>query len=880
MEPPNQVALEAGVELGHFRLVHAIGGGAQGSVWLAEDLRLHRRVALKVLSPTLRLDREAIERFRREAKAAARIDHPGICTIHETGEIDGMPFIAMQLVDGETLGARISAWKSAREADGDEGDTSSSRVRRERILQVVELFEQAACALQHAHNLGVVHRDIKPSNLMIAPDGHAVLVDFGLARDLEGRNESVTRVGDLFGTPRYMSPEQITRQSIRVDHRTDVFSLGVSLYEALTLERPFDAPTLEGLFLAILAKEPRNPRRLVPEISRDLAVVVGRALEKDRDRRYSTAGDLAADLRSVLSLRPIRAKPITIGGRILRWTKREPALAALTLTAVVGVPLLAGLVGYVLASQPEIEAGKRVRITEEADRLADEGFMDLLTNRGDRGERLFQAALEVDPTSIMALAGLCELRAADPRAALELLSQHAETLAGDPDFVAIEGLTLWRAGREQEAQERYQDPVLRNSGVRHLAQGTQLWTDLDNYDLQAGRDALRHFDLAAFKARRPLFIGQYLRGAAAFVAREDVALDETIEVMQDLWPENPATWVSTADWLLLSDDPRGPAALKRAFELAPDVAWVNEIAGHYCLHFGRPEEALRWFDLADEIGLAAGERKLTLPTHRARALLALGRPEPSAAMLSKQIDSLTAEDMLTFRTSAYFVLAEAELRCGQPQAALETLDRAAEIAPGLERLSHERVRVQRGMGEMDAARSTLEDAMRANPHWPWWHFERGLTLFVEGRIDAARGALEDGQRALAADPDWKLRDAAFFWPEEAGVRARLELAAELAPEDVEAWSALTQFHLDSRLRRLALDPAAALSAARHAASLAPDSKHLAWHARAAWQAGELEIAQDLRLRALAAAKGGAERAALQASLARDFDTAAALIPFP
>lgn len=209
-------------------------------VYLADDVRLGRRVALKVLSPALGVSERLIQRFKREAEAAARIDHPGVCAVHDAGVDRGHSYIAMNYVEGETLAEKI-----ARSAH----DGAAARRARSDLMPMVHLVEQAARAVHAAHEEGVIHRDLKPANIMITPDGRPVVLDFGLARD-EQSALALTVSGDLFGTPPYMAPEQIQPQLGRPDRRTDVYALGATLYECLTLRRPFEAPTREGLYRA------------------------------------------------------------------------------------------------------------------------------------------------------------------------------------------------------------------------------------------------------------------------------------------------------------------------------------------------------------------------------------------------------------------------------------------------------------------------------------------------------------------------------------------------------------------------------------------------------------------------------------------------------
>jgi len=214
--------------VGPYRLVRELGRGGQAIVWLAEDSRIGRQVALKMLPHLGPGGEEALRRFRREAEVAARLEHPGICSVFEA-EIDhGTPYIAMRYVAGETLARRLAVARDAQAAPPDRGA----------LRDLALLFEKAARALHAAHEAGIVHRDVKPANLMITPEGEPVVLDFGLAREDDASAPALSLTGEVSGTPAYMSPEQMTGRS-RPDRRTDVWSLGIALYEAATLAHPF-----------------------------------------------------------------------------------------------------------------------------------------------------------------------------------------------------------------------------------------------------------------------------------------------------------------------------------------------------------------------------------------------------------------------------------------------------------------------------------------------------------------------------------------------------------------------------------------------------------------------------------------------------------------
>jgi WD40 repeat protein/serine/threonine protein kinase len=327
--------------LGDFRIIRELGRGGMGVVYEAEQVSLRRRVALKVLPFAGMLDPRALQRFHNEAQAAACLHHTNIVPIFAVGSDRGVHYYAMQFVEGQSLAALLAAQRGTGagasveskpatavetatvRAAGTEGELRG----REYFRRVTEWGVQAAEALEHAHSLGIVHRDVKPGNLMLDAQGKLWVTDFGLARF--GADAGLTMSGDLLGTLRYMSPEQALAKHGLVDHRTDIYALGATLYELLTGAAAIDSRDREEVLRKIAFDEPVPPRRLNAAIPADLETICLKCLTKELHLRYASAAAVADDLRRFLDGKPITARPAGRVERLRKWVRRRPLLAAL-----------------------------------------------------------------------------------------------------------------------------------------------------------------------------------------------------------------------------------------------------------------------------------------------------------------------------------------------------------------------------------------------------------------------------------------------------------------------------------------------------------------------------------------------------------------------
>jgi hypothetical protein len=332
-----------------YEILGELGRGGMGIVYKGRQESLSRLVALKMILTGPHAGPDELARFRVEAEAVARLQHPNIVQIHEVSEHGGQPFLCLEFVDGGGLDRKLTA-----------APLSAAEAAR--------LVETLARAVQAAHERGIVHRDLKPANVLLTADGQPKITDFGLAKRLDASGRQ-TQSGALLGTPSYMAPEQAAGKNRQVGPLADVYALGAILYECLTGRPPFKAATAVDTVLQVLQEEPVPPRRLQPQVPRDLDTICLKCLQKDPARRYSSARELADDLGRFLQAKPITARPVGAGERLGSWSRRNPALAGAL--AAVAVLLLVVAAGAVLVA--ERERGRReeaVRAHQEADENA------------------------------------------------------------------------------------------------------------------------------------------------------------------------------------------------------------------------------------------------------------------------------------------------------------------------------------------------------------------------------------------------------------------------------------------------------------------------------------------------------------------------------
>ncbi len=456
-EAPTPAGFRPGTKLGDFEIERQIGVGGMGIVYQARQLSLNRKVALKVLPRGLGMTQSAVTRFHQEARAAAKLHHTNIVAIYAEGEEDGTCFYAMELIEGRGVDTVIAEQRRVKAA---QQPGSDSGAHREHYDTIARWIADIAEALDYAHKQGVIHRDVKPSNLMVDQDDRLKLMDFGLARMLEEPGMTVT--GEFLGTPRYMSPEQIAVGRMRVDHRTDIYSLGATIYELLTLRPPFPGHHRDEIIAQIMTKEVRPPRRVDKRIPVDLETVCQKAIEKDPDRRYQSAREMAEDLRRFVNRYAIAARRIGPIGKAVRFVRRHKLAVTAAVLVVASTLAALGLAWRYRALETRMETE---RLLAETQKLHAEGrYQDALAAA--------RVCLERDPSQL-------EARLIEARILIDM---------DRPDTAALERLALQHPdeGAVHYLLARVYQDVDQTVAGRHRRRAGELAPDTpDAYHLRA-----------------------------------------------------------------------------------------------------------------------------------------------------------------------------------------------------------------------------------------------------------------------------------------------------------------------------------------------------------------------------------------------------------
>lgn len=546
---------DRGRVIGGFQVLRELGRGGMGVVHEAFQPSLSRKVALKVLPALATGDPQAVNRFRREAATCAALEHPGIVKIFEFGHSDLEYWIAMELVPGGTLSER------------------ADDLRARGIPTCVATIAAVADALQIAHDRGLVHRDVKPGNILLRADLSPVLTDFGLARDL--LSPAASQTGGFVGTPYYASPEHVSARL--VDARSDVFSLGATLYVLLTGEKPFPGDTTDEVLLRIRQDPPRDPARLRKGIPDDLCAIVLKALEKDPAARYQTAADFARDLRAFLAFEPVNARRPGPVKRAVRWMARRPLLTTLGVTLVA----LLGIGGYLLANLDDLRAGGRLAVEAKVEQVLLLALRDRQSNQPQDSIPRVEALLTELPDQEELIGSLVFMKwhdvasPRDPAAQRELLAylrEHASAVGKSRSLRRLEARLLVESGAKDEGAKLLAELGDPKHALEYWVEGKVLALLRDPGSLASDREMLDRFRGALLASTRPRIVLAFEYGNAVRIAGDRATAEDAATYLGSHWPDDALAWTWTAIVIGPFDPPGAVRAARKAVQIDPNLA--------------------------------------------------------------------------------------------------------------------------------------------------------------------------------------------------------------------------------------------------------------------------------------------------------------------
>lgn len=595
-------------KLGEYEIRREIGRGGMGVVYEAYQQTMQREVALKVLFSRVTGSKRAVDRFQREARAAGRVQHTNLVPVYSMGQIDGAWFYAMELVHGVSLDVVLESLRDRGAAAASTTGLTDTPGTHQYCRDMARLFAGASDALHAAHDEQILHRDVKPSNLILDVKGVLKIIDFGVAR-IGDESSDVTTTGELLGTPVYMCPEQARGHPRDVDHRADIYSLGASLYEALTLTPPFRGKSYGEVYEQLVRTDPVPPRQVDPRIPKDLETVVLKAMDKDPSKRYQTAEQMARDLRAFADGSAISARRVTLAEQLWRKAKRHKALTLVTTGLVLAVTIAGAM-----ALQAEKEEEQRrdaqydLRVQEATAALS---YAQDRGTDADPAEALFAEAIRIAPDRSEAYVGLALARERDVEERLLDVTAARERGVAADTAARLRAVVLHDGGRVEEAIE-VERGLTEPSGA--LTPLNALVLGLRAVQAEETDRAIKHlttaivgapssslFAYAARQARAPLLAKQgrlreALNDLHAARVRGDRGVDQTL--------------LTAALWRRVGNEAKAESLL--AESLADDIATMGDWnamleASHYMQ--GRMLVAKG----ESESGLAALRRAVAIP---------------------------------------------------------------------------------------------------------------------------------------------------------------------------------------------------------------------------------------------------------------------------
>ncbi|HBI45084.1 MAG TPA: hypothetical protein DDY78_19830 [Planctomycetales bacterium] len=764
--------------LGDFRIVREVGRGAMGVVYEAEQVSLGRRVALKVLPFAATMDPRALQRFQNEARAAACLHHTNVVPVYYVGFERGIHFYAMQFIDGQTLAdlirelrrptgqastpeERTTAHTPANKVADPKADTEPAARQSTLTIQSAarsrEFFRraagwgvQAAEALDHAHQAAIVHRDVKPGNLLLDGRGQLWVADFGLAHVRQGE-AGLTMTGDLVGTLRYMSPEQALAKRVPIDHRTDVYSLGATLYELLTLRPALTGKDRQELLRQIAFDEPTPPRRLNKAIPHEMEIIVLKAMEKNPAERYTTAQEMADDLRRFLDDKPIRARRPSWRQVAIKWVRRHRTATWASTAVLLVTVALAGAFGVWRLQQLAAAEREAEVALQEAGRLQDEEEWSeaLLTIR--RAETLRNTGLLGYGLRQRVEERLADLKMVDR---LEQIRSQKAVLKED-GFDFTQAVSAYRDAFRDYGIDVTVLSVEETAGrIRARSIRVQLvaalddWADVfQNTSTYRGNQVLMSASAVGW-ANGPVLGRKEMLGMARAADSDELRneLRDALEQgdgqgLKEATALEEVARLPSSTLILLGHALAGAGAVERAVAVLrdgqqrhPGDFWINYELAFRLRELDPPqlEEAVRFFTAAVALRPLSSAARIGLGLTLAR----LGRLDEAVAQYHKAIE------LKPDYARTHVDLANALRDKGRLGEAAAECRRAIELEPSLAREYFNRGYALQNQGQLNAAIGEYRNAITLDPKLAAPQGGLGQALAMQGRYAEAQNATQ------------------------------------------------------------------------------------------------------------------------------------------